>query len=217
MQISELTIRIIVLILPGVISAVIVEKLTVHKTWNTFRFIIYSTLLGFIAYLIYQMICPTYLLFWKAIINSNIRFPWKEVLYACLVAIPLGFIISAIIQYKIINRIASLIRVSYKYGDDDVFYHFLSSKEITWLWIRDKDSDTTYEGRLEFFNETNTLREITLRDVKVYRSSTSALIREIPYIYLTFPQDRFIIELPKIVPPMSIWHQLKHWRRRTTK
>ncbi|HEX8949628.1 MAG TPA: hypothetical protein VF790_11735, partial [Dissulfurispiraceae bacterium] len=194
MQTSELTIRIILLILPGAIATLIIEKLTVHKPWDAFRFIFYSTLMGFVTYLTYQVyyffvVSAETLSFWKAITDSRVSLSIKEILCAAFTAIPLGFVISAAIQYKIINKTANRLKVSNKYGDDNLFYHFLNFNEVQWLWVRDKDQDVTYEGFLQFYNETDSLREIVLSEVKVFRSSDSEFIREAPYIYLTFSPD----------------------------
>lgn len=201
MQTSELTIRIILLILPGAIAALIIEKLTVHKPWDTFRFIFYSTLMGFVTYLTYQayyflVVSSDILSFWKAITDNKVSISIREILYASLIAIPIGFIGSVVIQYKVINKIANFLKVSNKYGDDNLFYHFLNLNEVQWLWVRDSDQDITYEGFLQYYNETDSLREIVLSEVKVFRSSDSEFIREAPYIYLTFSPDRFVIELP---------------------
>lgn len=201
MQTSELTIRLILLILPGAIAALIIEKLTVHKPWDAFRFIFYSTLMGLISYLTYQAYYflignSDILSFWRAITDKAVSISIKEILCVSVIAIPLGFIVSAAIQYKVINKIANCLKVSSKYGDDNLFYHFLNLNEVRWLWVRDKDQDITYEGLLQYYNETDSLREIVLSEVKVFRSSDSEFIREAPYIYLTFSPDRFIIELP---------------------
>lgn len=163
----------------------------------------YATLMGFIIYLTYQashfLIGNSEILsFWKAITDNKVPISIKEILYACIAAIPLGFIVTAIVQYKIINKIANRLKISNKYGDDNLFYHFLNLNEVQWLWVRDKDQDVTYEGLLQYFNETDNLREIALSDVKVFRSSDSEFISEVPYIYLTFSPDRFIIELPNV-------------------
>ena len=201
MQPSELTIRIILLILPGAIAALIIEKLTVHKPWDAFRFIFYSTLMGFVTYLTYQacyflVVNSDTLSFWNAIIDNRASISIREILWASLIAIPIGFIVSAAIQYKVINRIAKFLKVSNKYGDDNLFYHFLNLNEVQWLWVSDREQDITYGGFLKYYNETDSLREIVLSEVEVFRSSDSEFIREAPYIYLTFSPDRFVIELP---------------------
>ncbi len=45
MQVSELTIRLIVLLIPGMLCALIIDSLSVHRKWTPFRFSIYSILL----------------------------------------------------------------------------------------------------------------------------------------------------------------------------
>jgi hypothetical protein len=38
MEISAFTMRLLILLLPGLIAAVIVERLTLHPKWEQFRF-----------------------------------------------------------------------------------------------------------------------------------------------------------------------------------
>ena len=181
MQPSELTIRIILLILPGAIAALIIEKLTVHKPWDAFRFIFYSTLMGFVTYLTYQayyflVVNSDTLSFWKAIIDNRASISIREILWASLIAIPIGFIVSAAIQYKVINRIAKFLKISNKYGDDTLFYHFLNLNEVQWLWVIDKEQDITYGGFLKYYNEADSLREIgrslSIKRFRIYTGST---------------------------------------------
>ena len=51
MDISNLTLKLIFILIPGAIAGLIFEKLTVHKPWNNFKFIAQSILFGLLAYL----------------------------------------------------------------------------------------------------------------------------------------------------------------------
>jgi hypothetical protein len=104
---------------------------------------------------------------------------------------------SGIIQNKVINRIANWLRISEKYGDENLFSFFLNAKEISWVWVRIPSKNLTYEGYRESFSESETMREVVLRDVKVYRYEDSEFLYEIPAIYLCLPVNDIIIEMPK--------------------
>ena len=54
MELTELTLRLVVLLLPGAIAALIVDKLTPHRPWSSFRFILHAIILGSITYITYQ-------------------------------------------------------------------------------------------------------------------------------------------------------------------
>jgi hypothetical protein len=194
------------LILPGAIAILIVEALTVHKKLDAFRFTLYMSVLGFIAYLArqtpsiiaaYIYHTPSYKLlsFWGAISGKTTAIDWSEIFTTCLIAIPVGLVASSLIQYKALNRFANLIKLSGKYGDENLFSYFLSAKETNWVWVRDNKQGVTYYGKVEYYSETDSMKEIVLSEVSVYRSEDSAFIREAPYIYLSFAPNDFIIEL----------------------
>jgi len=206
MEISQFTLHVMLLILPGTIAILIVETLTVHKKLDTFKFILYMSVFGFFAYVVRQtwnwmyavLYCkPSYklLYFWGAIAGKSTEISWSEILTTCVIAIPMGFIASWLIQYKALNRFANLIKVSSKYGEDNLFTHFLNLKEIIWVLVRDNKQGITYYGKVDYYSETDVMKEIVLSDVSVYRSEDWVHIRESPYIYLSFAPNDFIIEV----------------------
>jgi hypothetical protein len=211
MEASELMIRLIVLLIPGVIAALIIETLTVHKAWDKFRFMVYAILLGFASYALLQLVLGiiwftcrllafdftyTKLGSWASLFNAKDPIDVIEVMLACGASVILGGGLSAIIQYKVTHRIARWLRISDKYGDENLFSFFLNAKEVTWICIRMPSKNLTYEGWRESFSETDKIREIVLRDVRVYRYEDSALLYEVPAIYLCLPVDDIVIEMP---------------------
>jgi hypothetical protein len=212
METSELTIRLIVLLIPGLIAALMIETLTVHTKWSQFRFVLYSILLGYASYFSYQafeivrgVVCWAWthtfsynqLSFWGSLFSPKVPISLREVFVTCVFSILLGMVMSGIIQYKVVNRIARWLRISEKYGDENLFSFFLNAKEISWIWVRIPSKNLTYEGYRESFSETETIREVVLRDVKVYRYEDSEFLYEIPAIYLCLPVNDIIIEMPK--------------------
>ena len=47
---SELTIKLIIILIPGAIATLIFGKLILHKEWSSFRFVLYSILFGIVSY-----------------------------------------------------------------------------------------------------------------------------------------------------------------------
>ena len=116
MEISDLTIKLIILLIPGILSALIIEQITVHQKWTQFKFILYSILLGFASYFMYDQFLKLspfieYLLnsntnfvsirFWDSLFDAKIPVSLKEVFIACLYSVFIGLIISACIHYKL--------------------------------------------------------------------------------------------------------------------
>ena len=208
MEITEFTIKLIIILIPGAIASLIIESLTFHKKWTPFRIVFYSILLGGLSYLFLQSIylvidrfdesCTNYTLgIWGTVINGD-ALPFNEILWACLISIFLGFSLSGIINEKLLfNRTPDWI--STKFGDDSLYYFFLNSPEVYPVYIRDIKNNLTYHGIVHTFSEDDFKKEITLRDVTVYSYQDSELLYSVPYVYLSKSQnDDFIIEIPDI-------------------
>jgi len=122
----------------------------------------------------------------------------KEVAIACIYSFFLGLIISACIQNKLLHRLAKFLKVSDKYGGETLFTFFMNDQEVNWVWVQDPIRGLIYEGLRESFSECDNIREIVLRDVKIYNYEDSEFLYELPAIYLSCKIGDLIIELPKI-------------------
>lgn len=204
MEISELTLKLIIILIPGAIGTIIYEKLTVHKKWNSIIFIANCVFLGGISYLLIQLISE-YLFnstddslknFWGNLTQKEI--PFSAIWKSSIMAVFVGFISSWIENYKLINIIGKKIKISTKYGDENLFSYFLNAKQVKEVYIRDMKNQTTYHGNVESFSETEEIKEIVLSDVSVYNFVDTDAIYEIDKLYLSKPKDELIIELPNI-------------------
>ena len=214
MAITELTIRLIILLIPGIIATLRVERLTVHARWSHFRFVIYSILLGGTSYLAIQIIyyfcglfnylrdgfyVPIRLKFWESLFDACIPISIEEVILTCIFSIIFGFIITKFNQTKCLQFIARKLHISDKYGEENLYSFFLDENYIYCVWVRDKLHGLTYEGLVESFSESETVRELVLNDVKVYRYDDSEFLYEIPAVYLSYPIGILNIEVPPII------------------
>jgi hypothetical protein len=180
MEISELTLKIILIFIPGAIASLILDQLTIHKDWSSFTFVIHSIILGLITYLFIQLfylvpfINPTgkVLKFWQSI-NDTKSIPFIEILYASIFSVFLGFGITFIVQRKWLFKIARWSRISFKYGDECLYYYFLNAKDLKEVYVRDYDQNLTYHGFIQVFSESDYERELVLTNVDVYRLSDS--------------------------------------------
>ncbi len=214
MDISELTIKLIILLVPGALATTIYKRLTIrHKEQSDFMFVIISIMFGMFSYLTLQLI--SYLItFLQNICSKNSKvyesietfanlansnsIPYSEVILASIISIFLGFIISRIDHSKVINKVARTLNVSNKYGDENLYSYFLNSPDINWVYIRDIDNSLTYLGLIESFSEAQEHKEIVLGQVTVYNYPDSEKLYEIERIYLVYPKDKLIIEQAKI-------------------
>lgn len=201
---SELTIKLIIILIPGAISTLIFGKLILHKDWTSFRFILYSILFGIVSYLIIQLGINSINIFlennipeltvWKNL-NDATSIPYKEVFFASIISIFTAFVASLIENRKVINKTADFFGISGKYGDENLYSMFLNSKNVEFIYLRDIKNQLTYHGWVKSFSENNDISEIRLCDVAVYNYSDSEFLYEIAEVYLSLNKQEIIIEL----------------------
>src|ERR1700730_5065954 len=160
MDVSRVTLKLIFILIPGALASLIFEKLTTHKPWNSFKFIAHSILFGVLSYLItgwlINLISTFFYLHWSQLIlwrdldSKNI--PFDEIGKATVTSIVIGFLSSAIDYYKILNRFATWLKITNKYGDINLYSHFLNSTNINAIYFRDLKSKLTYHGFVESFS-----------------------------------------------------------------
>jgi len=209
---SQLVVTLIVLMLPGIIAAIIADKITFHAKWDSFKFGLYSLVLGVLSYGGLQAVWVfidifraggvptqwTWLGIWQAALKAETSVNSIEVFWAAVLALPVALIASFCINHKIFNKVARFFGVSTKYGDENLFSYFMGGKDIDWIYIRDKPDDLTYEGHVVSYAENASCHEVVLAEVKVYRYSDSEFLYEVPFVYLCKPFGSIVIEsIPK--------------------
>jgi hypothetical protein len=214
MEISELTLKLIIILIPGAIATVIIDKLTIHKEWTPFKFVVNSIILGVFSYLVLQLF-KNFLVFihnvfsngrasnyplltiWNTIGNSS-DIPYKEVIYSAICGILVGGFGALFENKRVINKVGKKLNLTNKYGQENLFSYFLNKKETGYVYLRNLKNDITYLGYVKSFCETDTISEIVLADVSVYTCETCTFLYEIDEIYLSFPKTEIIIEQAKI-------------------
>lgn len=210
MEISAFTLKLIILVIPGALGAIIIERLTVHKRqWSPFKFVVNSILVGLIAYLVNELVVGfvnwfaspgnslSHLSIWDDLINpKSSAIPYAEVMFACLTGIALGFLITKGDTNKWLNWVAQWLNLSHKYGDENLFSYYLYDLN-EYVYVRCKRQGFTYMGLVRAFSETEEIKELVLKDVTVYDYETSSPLYELKELYVSLLKDDVVIELPK--------------------
>lgn len=200
MEISELTLKLIIILIPGAIASRIYQKVTIHEKWTSFQFIANSILFGGVSYLITELfihLCygdERLLSFWNDLPSTDI--PYDIVLKTCLTGVLIGLSVSALDHFKLLNWFAKRIKISNKYGDENLYSHFLNAKNVQEVYVRDIENNTTYHGVVDSFSETDDTCELVLWDVAVYSNDPYELNNELDKVYLSRPKSSITIELP---------------------
>jgi hypothetical protein len=208
MELSTLTVRVLLLFFPGVICAMLVDTLTVHRERTSAQLLTHSFVLGLGSYLSLNVLRsggfwiarltgsprPLPVTFFDALTDEKLRISWGEIALATLVAVILGIGVSAAINHRLVHEVANSLKVSRKFGDLDVWGLLFNSPDLGWVTVRDLGYDLTYEGWVDAFSDTSASAELLLRDVRVFRSSSGAQLYETSRVYLARPSDTLVIE-----------------------
>lgn len=216
---NELAVAIAIVLLPGLIASVICDKIVVHSVrWDGFKYSIYSFLFGICSYLLLQMLIYACLAtskidiapftidkpilgVWSIIGNQKSQISLLEVTLSTALSPLVAIIAAGIINFKILNKLAQKLKVSSKYGDENLFSFFLNSKEVSWVYVREKGAGLTYCGHVVSYAESDKIQELVLSNVKVFDYETSDELYETSLIYLSKSVGAFTIEVPMNTPP----------------
>lgn len=199
MEISEFTLKLIIVIVPGAIASIIYEKLTIHKKWTPFQFTLNSILMGGISYMFADFFCEiifddsSFDSFWDNLPLKEI--PFLAVVKASFASIFIGFTGAWMDKVKLINKVARRLRLSNKYGDENLYSYFLGNNEIKEVYVRDMHTNHTYHGMIQSYSETDNIKEMVLTEVKVYNYESSEYLYDSQYIYLSRPKDFLTLEI----------------------
>jgi len=205
MDISEFGFRLLLLFLPGILCAYIVDSLTVHSPRQPFCFLLRSFVLGAFSYLIYwavitlgvaivPQIFPAGIIFDKALTDPKVQVSFKEIIYACGSAVFLGGFLTLASRHKWGNRLARWIGLTKKFGELDVWGYMLNSADVEWVTVRDHANDLVFDGWVQAFSDNSRDAELLLRDVSVYRNSTGERLYQLGLLYVSRERETISIE-----------------------
>jgi hypothetical protein len=216
MNLSELTIRLLVLFLPGILSVIVVDALTIHSARSTFRFVLHSYLFGVIAYAVYWGLAQISMLLFgwpnavailRALANQNAEIELPEVAVTTALAVPVAFLYSYAANHSWLHRIAAFLRVSNRFGDHDVWGLAFNSPDLKWVAVRDIRNNLVIQGYAYAFSDTEKPRELLIQDAIVYKNDSGERLYSIPAIYISRPDGEWTIEFP--VPEPEVVERLK--------
>lgn len=224
MTISALTIRLLLLFVPGILWSCIADTFTVHKDRKPFFFVIQSFIFGFASYLSYWVLihaihlfpfsvtrpsegqvlltfarnCPK-VAFIDSLLNKNSPIFFPEIVVVCLLALILSLVYTWAYNKKLHFRFVHRWSISKKFGDADVWGFCFNSEELDeWVSVRDHSNDLIYSGWVNAFSDSSREAELLLRDVSVYKNSTGEQLYQIGCMYISRKRDTISIEFGNV-------------------
>lgn len=214
---NQLVVTLVVILLPGIFSTAICDKIARHSQWGWFKYTLYSIILGWLSYLTFQLISFIWgldfsfqenvfqissdakpLKVWGTLLNGGADgvpvVPYVEIIGSFVCSIFIAFLAATVINYKVLNKIAQKLKISTKYGDENLFSYYLNLNEVRWVYVRDISNGLTYKGEIVMHSESSGMQELVLSDVDVYNYKNSEHLYTIPSIYLCQNVGDFRIE-----------------------
>ena len=208
MDISALFIRIFVLALPGLVGSLFYRTLRGGPQQKDWRDLAEITFFALLSYALYGAVLEglqavgavdarASLNALQALFDEDIPIRWGEVVVASLCGVVLAIAASYADTYKLVNRFGQWIKATKLYGDEDVWSFFHNSPDTEpWVFVRDHKLDLVYYGWIGAFSESESERELLLRDVQVYSNTTDEYLYDVDVMYVARERHDFTIEVP---------------------
>ena len=203
MNLGDLAFRLILILFPGIIATLLYRRLIIKKKWESIDIGLNTLLFGILSYLLLQLVYLIFgkgeLIIWQRL-QDNQTVPYLEILWASVTAIISTGIVATIVNKKWINRLANWLGITHKYGEDNLFYTYLSDKGLSEVHIKDPVNNLIYTGYVRYYSEDEDVREIVLEDVDMYEYDTAKHTNSLKSVYLNRAKtDNLIIEVPKTI------------------
>lgn len=211
---NELTITLVTILFPGVLVAIIYDNYTEHKPWDSFKYILYSILFGVTSYAALQIIIfllqflhgigDTKSIEWKTlstwgvISNTKTEINPLEIIEAGLISIIIGFFFVWVTNNGRIHQFLVKAGISKKYGDESVYIKTIELTSGCYVNVYDFEKNLTYQGMVALYHENDKLQEITLHNVKIYKTEDSELLFESDLLYIPAQFGKILISKPKV-------------------
>jgi len=152
---------------------------------------------------------PTKLTLWDELQTPNGHIDLNEIGWTTVIAVLMSLVFAFVSNRKIHYRFARFLRITKKSGEVDVWGFVMNSSgdTMTWITLRDTDTDLSYDGWIHSFSEDQITTELFLRDVSVYRNSTSDFLYQVGAMYFKIDPKKVILEFRAV--PVTETHKTK--------
>lgn len=207
---NDLVITIGLISFPGLIATLLADKLVVHTArWGTFKYSVYTFVFGLMSYVLLQILnylvgyfgysliylnpAHKILQIWSVLTAHKTAVSLPEVAWATSLSPIIAVIAIATVNLKLLNKLATHLKITTKFGDENLFSYFLNLSGVNWVYVRDRENNLSYRGQISSFSENDKLQELVLSDVTVYTNLESDELYKVPMIYLSKPLGSFLI------------------------
>jgi hypothetical protein len=217
MEVTEVTLRLLLLGMPGIVAYLVIGKITTKRKGSQLDSLLLIFVLSILSYTLLSCFYlllgrisggrillenPLDRLFGSIGSKQTSILAW-EIIAATTASMIIALGWSYAWYYKLVTRFARFLKASNRYGDDGIMSAFLSSEQLQnkgeWLIVRDVSTNIFYYGYVYAWSDANDeYRELVLLDVTVYSNTDGAYLYQTDYLYLERPKGVLTIESPTL-------------------
>lgn len=208
MKLTDFTFQLMIVGVPGIIAYFLLGRLVGRRRDHEKTLVILQILLlSLISYIAYATFDATRSYFTECSFNSDVldrtlrdvtKSEFGDVFGATIAAVLLSFAWSYVSRYDLLNRFASRIKASERFGYEDVWdylnHRHLRTQGNLWVYVRDHKVDQIYYGYISHFSEHGEDRELLIREVDVYKGVDGSHLYTTNSLYISRNRDDISIE-----------------------
>lgn len=195
---DELSIKVIMLLFPGIVTTMFLDKFTEHKPWGNYIYSLFIIFYGILAYFnlqLIQFVCQflhvgadnwkdyqvVLLASWKFVYNvsQNNEIPYSEIMWAGVVALGNAMIFCRLEKTEVLSRFLQRYGITDKYGNYSTFVLMSKRYEGKYIDAIFYNQNLMYRGIIDSINEKENEYELIFEDVTLYRIEDSGNLKPI--------------------------------------
>lgn len=204
MTILDFVQKYLIFLLPGIIGALLYNKINIHKDQHYYLEFIKMILYSFVSFLFSDLtayLMPCKLSFLKFspiniiqyISSDKSELPTVNIVVAIIWALIISCLLTKANYNNWIFRLANKLKLTRRTDNEPVWDHFFDNGSI--VNLRDLVTGNIYYGSVSSFSDNCDNREIYFDDVYVYNSQAEFLYHSTG-LYLSRAHNEFVLEIP---------------------
>lgn len=202
MMLTQFTVRLIVLLIPGLVGTVFFQLFSTKGEIDNRSFATKIILISFISYAIvyvlsYYSPITIECTFFDALLDEKVPVNYSELLLPVILSLVITLIYLYISNYRVMYKLGEKCKLTTKTGENDVWGELFnnSNKGLNGhVYITFVDRKIVYGGFVEYYSMNNEFRELVLQNVKVYKNNKKyKFLYDVDRIYLQLKKNENII------------------------
>lgn len=195
MSISVFTIKILMLFLPGIIAFIILDTMTTHKRASIIHWFVYSALLGLLTYGIMGFFNQK-IYFWKNLMLENPVIEYSEIVWAIVIAVIIGIILSYVFRSGILYRFCCIIGITTKHGFANSFDYMMFLYSPRYIAVTDWEKRIKVVGELVASSDvSDDKNELIIQNATVFQLDDLDNRYDVQVFYLSQSAEKVTIEI----------------------